>query len=48
VLSFGAIRHVDPTEWERWRAILKKYEKLDLIEFMLWTYPVSVDSVGLG
>src|ERR1700752_4926915 len=35
VLSFAAIRHVDPVQWERWRAILEKYEKSVLIEYML-------------
>jgi hypothetical protein len=35
VLSFAAIRHADPLQWEHWRAILEKYEKSDLIEYML-------------
>src|SRR6202011_5757241 len=35
VLSFAAIRHVDPVQWEYWRSILEKYEKSDLIEYML-------------
>ena len=35
MLSFAAIRHVDPVQWEHWRAILEKYEKSDLIEYML-------------
>ena len=35
VLSFAAIRHADPLQWEYWRAILEKYEKSDLIEYML-------------
>ena len=35
VLSFAAIRHADPVQWEYWRAILEKYEKSDLIEYML-------------
>jgi len=35
VLSFAAIRHADPVQWERWRTILEKYEKSDLIEYML-------------
>ena len=35
VLSFAAIRHADPGQWEYWRAILEKYEKSDLIEYML-------------
>ncbi len=35
VLSFAAIRHTDPAQWEHWQAILAKYEKSDLIEHML-------------
>jgi hypothetical protein len=35
VLSFAAIRYADPLQWEYWRAILEKYEKSDLIEYML-------------
>jgi hypothetical protein len=35
VLAFAAIRHADPLQWEYWRAILEKYEKSDLIEYML-------------
>ena len=35
VLSFAAIRHTDSVQWEYWRAILEKYEKSDLIEYML-------------
>jgi len=35
VLSFAAIRHADPQQWEHWQAILQKYEKSDLIEYML-------------
>ena len=35
VLSFAAIKHADPVRWEYWRAILEKYEKSDLIEYML-------------
>jgi len=35
VLSFAAIRHADPAQWEHWRAILEKYEKSDLIEYVL-------------
>src|SRR6266851_4786370 len=35
VLSFAAIRRADPVQWEYWRAILEKYEKSDLIEYML-------------
>jgi hypothetical protein len=35
ILSFAAIRHADPIQWEYWRSILEKYEKSDLIEYML-------------
>jgi hypothetical protein len=35
VLSFAAIRHADPVQWEHWRGIVDKYEKSDLIEYML-------------
>ena len=42
VLAFAAIRHVDPVRWEYWRAILEKYEKSDLIEYML-RQPVRVE-----
>ena len=35
VLAFAAIRHADPLRWEYWRAILEKYEKSDLLEYML-------------
>ena len=42
VLSFAAIRHADPVQWEYWRAILEKYEKSDLIEYML-RQPVRVE-----
>ena len=35
VLSFAAIRHADPIQWEHWRAILEKYEKSELMEYML-------------
>ncbi len=32
---FAAIRRGDPVTWQRWRRILEKYEKADLIEYML-------------
>ena len=35
VLSFAAIRHADPLQWEHWRAILERYGKSELIEHML-------------
>jgi hypothetical protein len=35
VLSFAAIRHADSVQWEQWRAILEKYEKSQLVEYLL-------------
>src|SRR5580700_8107669 len=35
VLSFAAIRYADPVQWEHWRAILEKYEKSQLVEYVL-------------
>ena len=35
VLSFAAIRYLDAVQGKHWRAILEKYEKSDLIEYML-------------
>src|SRR5258705_2665642 len=43
VLSFVAIRHADPVQWEHWRGILEKYEKTDLIEYMLRQPPRRED-----
>jgi len=43
VLSFAAVRRGDPVTWQRWRRILEKYEKADLIEHMLGA-PVSMDT----
>ena len=34
VLSFAAVRSAHPLAWQRWRRILEKYEKSDLIEHM--------------
>ncbi len=45
VLSFAAIRHADAAQWEHWRTILEKYEKSDLIEYML-RQPVSAEDPG--
>ena len=28
VLSFAAVRRADPVQWQHWRAILEKHEKL--------------------
>src|SRR5579864_5677678 len=45
VLSFAAIRHADPVQWEYWRAILEKYKKSGLIEYMLCQPARSEDLV---
>ncbi len=42
VLSFAAVRRADPLTWQHWRRILEKYEKSDLIEYMLGA-PVPID-----
>jgi hypothetical protein len=42
VLSFAAIRHTDPVQWEQWRAILEKYEKSQLVEYLLCE-PVRIE-----
>ena len=42
VLSFAAVRRADPLTWQHWRRILDKYEKSDLIEYMLGA-PVPID-----
>ncbi len=42
VLSFAAVRRADPPTWQHWRRILEKYEKADLIEYMLGE-PVPMD-----
>ena len=42
VLSFAAVRRADPLTWQHWRRILEKYEKADLIEYMLGA-PVPID-----
>src|SRR5271166_7199244 len=42
VLSFAAVRRGDPVTWQRWRRILEKYEKADLIEHMLGE-PIRLD-----
>src|SRR5271169_4493455 len=42
VLSFAAVRSAHPLAWQRWRRILEKYEKSDLIEHMLGE-PIRLD-----
>ena len=39
ILSFATIKRSDPSQWERWRSILVKYQKSDLIEYMLCEPP---------
>jgi len=43
VLSFAEVKSSDPPAWQRWRAILEKYDKLELIEHMLGE-PVPMDA----
>jgi len=43
ILSFATIRRALPAQWERWKTILTKYQKSDLIEYMLCE-PASIDS----
>ncbi|HVB81599.1 MAG TPA: hypothetical protein VNE82_16835 [Candidatus Binataceae bacterium] len=45
ILSFATIRRSDPSRWEYWRSILTKYQKAELIEFML-SEPPKNDSSG--
>jgi hypothetical protein len=45
VLSFAAVRRGDPPTWQRWRRILEKYDKSNLIDFML-NEPVRLDVGG--
>jgi hypothetical protein len=47
VLSFAAVRRGDPPTWQRWQRILEKYDKSNLIDFML-NEPVRMDSGGGG
>src|ERR1700691_1884894 len=35
ILSFAAIRRADPAHWQHWRTILTRYQKSELIEYML-------------
>jgi hypothetical protein len=45
ILSFATIRRADPSQWERWRAILTQYQKSDVIEYMLCE-PPRIDGGG--
>lgn len=42
ILSFAAVRRGDPLTWQRWHRILEKYDKANLIDYML-NEPVSLD-----
>ena len=35
ILSFATIKRTDPSQWERWRSLLIKYRKSEVIEYML-------------
>ena len=35
ILSFAAIKRADPARWDYWRTILTRYQKFDLIDYML-------------
>ena len=45
ILSFATIKRSDPSQWERWRSILAKYQKSDVIEYMLCE-PPRIDGGG--
>ncbi len=45
VLSFATIKRSDPSQWERWRSILSKYQKAEVIEYML-REPLPMDDGG--
>ena len=45
VLSFATIRRSDPSQWERWRSILNRYRKAEVIEYML-SEPLPIDGGG--
>ena len=45
ILSFATIKRSDPEQWERWRLILTKYQKSDVIEYML-REPPRIDAGG--
>jgi len=45
ILSFATIRRSDPSQWEHWRSILTKYQKAEVIEYML-REPPRIDGGG--
>jgi hypothetical protein len=45
ILSFAAIRNVDPDQWQHWRTILNRYQKSEVIEYML-SEPSRTDSAS--
>src|SRR5512137_2718511 len=47
VLSFAAVRRADPLTWQRWREILEKHDRLQLMEHMLGEpVPMNQDDGG--
>jgi hypothetical protein len=45
ILSFAAIKRSDPSQWDRWRSILNRYQKSEVIEYVL-SEPARVDGGG--
>ena len=45
ILSFATIKRSDPSQWECWRSVLAKYQKSDVIEYMLCE-PPRIDGGG--
>ena len=47
ILSFAAIRRGDPRRWQSWHGILEKYDKANLIDYML-NEPVTAENAEGG
>ncbi len=45
ILSFATIKRSAPSQWEHWHSILTKYQKADLIEYLLCE-PPRIDNGG--
>jgi hypothetical protein len=45
ILSFATIRRSNPSQWESWRSILTRYQKADVIDYIL-REPPRIDSGG--
>src|SRR5579872_2743163 len=43
ILAFAAIRRADPERWDHWYRILAKYQKAEVVEYML-SEPVTADA----